>query len=139
MIGNILYTILSNDSAINAIIGDRIYPQIIPQGKQLPAISYKVLAINSVDTKDDFTGIEKFRIQIDLYSDSYDQLMKMDGTVRAALNTAEGLRMITDYDDSSIEVDMGVSRHEDTQDVFFDEANTHGRSTEYSIIINKQP
>lgn len=115
-------------------------PNVVPQGAGLPAISYKVLSIDSVDTKDNFSGIDKYRVQIDLFAkyNDYDKLNKLDGLIRNAMNAAEGNFTVTDFDDTQTTIDVGVSRHDETTEVFFDEAETHGRSTEYLIITNRQ-
>lgn len=148
MIGQILTDIILGDASVTGMIeytedGNTKYafnPNVVPQGVPLPALSYKVLSIDTASTKDDEdTGIKKFRVQIDAFSKNYATLNKLDGAVEHAMDAGEGVYTVTDYDDSSIQVDVGVSRHEETTDVFFDEAETHGRSTEYFIIINKNP
>lgn len=142
MIGQILTDIILADANIKALIeyetGKFAFtPNVVPQGVPTPAISYKVLSIDSVDTKDNFSGIDKYRVQIDEFSKNYEQLNKLDGLVRNAMNTAEGLFTVTDFDDTQIQIDVGVSRHDETTEVFFDEVETHGRSTEYLIITNR--
>lgn len=147
MIGQILTDIILSDSNVTGIIaydkgGITRYaftPNVIPQGVPLPAVSYKVLSIDSVETKDEFSGIDKYRIQIDEFSKDYALLNKLDGAIRNAMSKAEGLYQVTDFDDTQVTVDVGVSRHDETTEVFFDEAETHGRSTEYFIITNRQP
>jgi len=141
MIGQILTEVVLGNAAIKSLIiyGDKyaFFPNAIPQGVPLPAIAYKVLSIDSVDTKDDYSGIDKYRVQIDLFASEYITVNKMDGAMRAAFNSAEGEFTVLDYDDTSVTVDVAVSRHNETSDVFFDEADTHGRSTEYIIITNR--
>lgn len=146
MIGQILTDIILGDTGIKNMIAytdasgnpaHAFNPNVVPQGVPLPAISYKVLSIDSVDTKDNFSGIDKYRIQMDLFSKDYAELNKLDSKVRKVMNTAEGLFTVTDDDDTQIQIDVGVSRHDETTEVFFDEAETHGRSTEYLIITNE--
>lgn len=144
MIGQILTDIITGNANVTSILGyssdsKKWHPSAVPQGVSLPAIAYKVLSIDSVDTKDDWSGIEKFRVQLDLFAKDYQTLNKLDGAVRAAMNTAEGTFSVTDYDDTTVSVDVGVSRHDETTDVFFDEAETYGRSTEYNVITNRTP
>lgn len=143
MIGQILTDIILADVNITALIeyepGKHAFtPNVVPQGVPLPAIAYKVLSIDSVDTKDDFSGIDKYRVQIDEFSKDYAELNKLDGLIRNAMNAAEGIFTVTDFDETQIQIDVGVSRHDETTEVFFDEAETHGRSTEYLIITNRQ-
>lgn len=146
MIGQILNQIILSDQGIKDMIaytnssGLTAYaftPNIVPQGVPLPAVSYKVLSIDSIETKDGFSGIDKYRIQVDLfasYSD-YGLLNDLDSKIRKTMAASEGIFTVT-RDGTEIQVDVGVSHHDETTEVFFDESNTHGRSTEYFIITN---
>lgn len=155
MIGQILNDIVMADAGIKSIIqytdgdGNTAYafmPNVVPQGVSLnkrgdgsyPAAgTYKVLSLDTVDTKDNYSGITKFRIQVDWFAKDYPTLNKIDSKMQKAMNTAEGIFTVTDDDDTQIQIDVGVSRHDETTEVFFDEAETHGRSTEYLIITNE--
>ena len=145
MIGQILTDIVLGNTTLKNMIAYQqggntkyaFFPNAVPQGVPLPSIAYKVLSIDSVDTKDDFSGIDKYRVQVDLFSGNYGMINKMDGAMRSAMNKAEGIFTVTDFDDSEVQVDVGVSRHDETTDIFFEEAETHGRSTEYFIITNR--
>ena len=49
MIGAILYAALSADSAVAALVGTRIYPEVAPDEADLPLIVYTVRANEPVD------------------------------------------------------------------------------------------
>lgn len=142
MIGEILNTIVLASTPIKTMIthGSQIAftPNVVPQGVPTPAVSYKVLSIDSADTKDGFSGIDKYRVQLDGFCKSYADLNKLDGLLRQALTAGQGIYTVTDFDDSQVQVDVGVSRHSETEEIYFEEAETYARSTEYFIIINKQ-
>jgi hypothetical protein len=39
-----LYQAVSSDPVVSALIGDRIYPEVLPGGVQLPAATYQLIA-----------------------------------------------------------------------------------------------
>lgn len=148
MIGQILSNIVLGSDPIKDVLatysdtdGNTRYaftPNVIPQGVPTPAASYKVLSIDSADTKDGFSGIDKYRVQADIFSTDYAIVNKLDGLIRQALTAGQGIYTVTDFDDTQIQVDVGVSRHDETEEIYFEEAETYARSTEYFIIINRQ-
>lgn len=142
MIGEILNTIVLASTPITDVITHNgqvaFTPNVVPQGMPTPAVSYKVLSIDSADTKDGFSGIDKYRIQLDVFCKNYSVLNKLDGLLRQALTAGQGVYTVTDFDDTEIQVDVGVSRHSETEEIYFEEAETYARSTEYFIITNKQ-
>lgn len=148
MIAQILNTVVLGDASLKALIeytdrnGDTNWafmPSVVEQGAPLPGGSYNVLSIDSVDTKDGFSGIERFRVQIDWYDHDYLTIEKLDGLARKAFNTADGEYTVNDFDGNEITVDVGFSRHDDTTDLYIEEVEAHARSTEYTIIINRDP
>jgi len=47
---SILYTILAADVGVTALVGTRIYPDLIPQGKAPPYIGYERVATDPIAT-----------------------------------------------------------------------------------------
>ena len=48
-LGKILYSALSNDAGVAALVDDRIYPNVIPQEIERPCISYEVGSLPGID------------------------------------------------------------------------------------------
>ena len=81
-----LYTALTEDSGISALVGTRIYPEIMPQGVTYPAISYQ--RVSTVRTTmlsgvDDFT---EARIIIDCWDSSYSGAKALAAAVKSAID-----------------------------------------------------
>lgn len=71
MIGKAIYNILSNAAAVTAKVGTRIYPGVAPQNAANPCIIYN-LSTRYEDTKDNVAVIANIDVQIDIYTDGYD-------------------------------------------------------------------
>ena len=86
-----LYTVLTGDAGVSALVGTRIYPEIMPQGVTYPAISYQ--RVSTVRTAmlsgvDDFTQV---RIVVDCWDDSYSGVKALAAAVKSALDDARVL------------------------------------------------
>jgi hypothetical protein len=70
MIGVQLYALLSANAGVAALVGDRIFPQVMPQGGQLPALVYAVVDDVPENTLTGYT-LRGARVQIDCYGKAY--------------------------------------------------------------------
>ena len=83
-----LYALLSNASAVTALVDARITPGIAKQGTAVPYISYQLLS--TVNTNPIDTNVKvgaNTRIQIDCWADSPDAATVVADAVEAALTT----------------------------------------------------
>lgn len=89
MIGKVITSILTNDSATTAMVGTRIYPILMEENTLLPALSYTVLAIDAEYSKagwaDDFVDFD-----VRLYAKSYAEVNSLASVVRSALEVTAG-------------------------------------------------
>lgn len=73
MIEQQLYTQLTTFPGLAALIGDRVYPQQLPQGVQLDAITYTNISLAPVQDRDSRAATySRDRYQIDGWSASFD-------------------------------------------------------------------
>ena len=74
------------DSAVAAIIGEKVHPGVIPQGGTPPAIVYtRVSSIRTLDMDGPGTLVE-VRLRIDCWHTSYAGVKSLADAVRSALN-----------------------------------------------------
>lgn len=67
-----IYDLLSNDTQIIAVAGDRIYPVAIPEQTDYPCISFETISNRDVTTLDNILpGLNYKRIQINIWSKTY--------------------------------------------------------------------
>lgn len=88
-----LYSLLRGNAGLAAIIGDRITPVLLPEGQQLPAMTYQVVGGTSSPTFES-AGMQKLRIQFDFFADaengSFDDAMNARDAHRQLLNGYTG-------------------------------------------------
>ena len=99
MIGKLIYSRLSTDGSITAYVGTKIYPDITPQNVQYPFVVYTITNSLPVDYKDGQSNLEEITLQIDVYTQSYDDTQDLANLIRNRLDrftgTVEGVQVQT--------------------------------------------
>jgi hypothetical protein len=97
MIGKLIYSRLSTDGAILAYVGSKIYPDIVPQNVQYPFVVYTITNSTPVDYKDGQSNLEEIEIQVDVYTQNYDDTQDLANLIRDRLDrfvgTVEGVEV----------------------------------------------
>lgn len=79
---------LQADSAIAALVSERIHPLILGQKSPTPAITYSIVFGEPVNSLDGFTsGLTRYSVQIDCWSQTFDRTRELAAAVAARLNT----------------------------------------------------
>jgi hypothetical protein len=99
MIGKLIYSRLSTDGSIMDYVGTKIYPDITPQNVQYPFVVYTIVNSLPVDFKDGQSNLEEITLQIDVYTQSYDDTQDLANLIRNRLDrftgTVEGIDVQT--------------------------------------------
>ena len=99
MIGKLIYNRLTTDANITAYIGTKVYPDITPQDVQYPFVVYTITNSLPVDYKDGQSNLEEINLQIDVYTQSYDDTQEISNLIRNRLDrfvgSAEGVEVQT--------------------------------------------
>ena len=99
MIGKLIYNRLTTDANITAYIGTKVYPDITPQDVQYPFVVYTIVNSLPVDYKDGQSNLEEINLQIDVYTQSYDDTQEISNLIRNRLDrfvgSAEGVEVQT--------------------------------------------
>jgi hypothetical protein len=97
MIGKLIYSRLSTDGAILAYVGSKIYPDIVPQNVQYPFVVYTITNSIPVDYKDGQSNLEEISLQVDVYTQNYDDTQDLSNLIRNRLDrfvgTVEGVEV----------------------------------------------
>ena len=83
--------LLSTNAAVAALVGDRIKPDILPQGLAMPAITYQLISGPRDQTADGPTGLVNSRWQINMWAETYDDVLTVRTAVRKAMNGKDGV------------------------------------------------
>ena len=99
MIGKVIYGRLTTDAAVTGICGLNIFPDIAPQNVQYPFMVYTIINSLPVDFKDGQSNLEEITLQIDVYTQSYDDTQDLANLIRNRLDrftgTVEGIDVQT--------------------------------------------
>lgn len=82
----VLQRIIVNDPAVSALIGSRLYPNIIPQGTPNPAMTYQQISGPRGHDMDGAIGLTKARYQINCWAASYAKAKELAEAVRLTLD-----------------------------------------------------
>lgn len=90
MIEQGLYTLLSGDPTISAMVGDRISPVLLPEGSPMPAMTYQVTRGTS-DPTFDTSGLIKLFMQFDCFGLNYSDAAQLRKALVMVLNGYQGV------------------------------------------------
>jgi hypothetical protein len=104
-VGNEIYTALSANAPVAALIGTRIYPLLMPESVLLPAIVYQTVATTPQNGFSGNHGLDNVRVQVDCWADSLPAAQALAAAVRPAMAVAPlyGLPLLAleDYDSTT--------------------------------------
>ena len=86
-----LYSRLTGYAGLSALIGTRLYPEVLPEGVTLPAVTYQIVSL--ADTADAAGGdnlMDTNRVQLTSYAATKAAAANVDRQIRAAINGYRG-------------------------------------------------
>lgn len=86
-----LRTFLLGDSAVKALVGDRIHRLRLPEPAKYPAAVINLISTVPDHDFDGDAGLDRHRIQIDCYADTLDAAAGLGRTLRARLDSFTGM------------------------------------------------
>lgn len=129
MIGKLIYNRLSTEGAILAYVGTKIYPDIVPQNVQYPFVVYTIVNSLPVDFKDGQSNLEEITLQIDVYTQNYDDTQDLSNLIRNRLDRFVGI--VEDVEVQSIKYMSATSQ------VFNAELSVYWTSIDFRINMKR--
>lgn len=77
--GKNIYDLLKNNPSINALVGDKIFPLVIPEGTILPCVVYS-REFENTNTKDFLASSESF-FTITILSEKYEEGINIQSAI----------------------------------------------------------
>ena len=131
LVGKAIYSILSDNAAVDALISDRIYPNVAKQTSAFPFVIYQVTGDSPTDTKDGVSPLDENAILVMCYSQTYTQASDLADKVRIALDRVDGT-----YEGVELQGIQYLSYNEDF-DVKDDDDGVYVKSLNFRIrLIN---
>ena len=129
MIGKLIYNRLSTEGAILAYVGTKIYPDIVPQNVQYPFVVYTIVNSLPVDFKDGQSNLEEITLQIDVYTQNYDDTQDLSNLIRNRLDRFVGI--VEDVEVQSIKYMSSTSQ------VFNAELSVYWMSIDFMVKMKR--
>lgn len=85
-----VYSRLSGNAGVSALVSTRIYPNKIPQEATLPAIAYQRISARRVKAHAAPTGLARVRVQVTCVARSYSEVKGLAAAVRTAMQGVMG-------------------------------------------------
>ena len=99
ILGKCIYSILTNDTDISAIVGTKVFPALAIEDVAYPYIAYEQEEHETSDTKDGKSCLDIIRYDIEIYSETLSEINDLGIKIRNALDrykgTVEGLEIQT--------------------------------------------
>lgn len=73
------------DTGIAAIVGNKVFALVIPEGTVLPCLSFQRLSGQPANTLSGHSGLEAISVQIDAWGKTYTEAKELAKAVRAAM------------------------------------------------------
>lgn len=84
-----IFSLLTANAAVSALIASRVYPVLLPEDPTLPAICYKLIGGRS-DATLSTSGMQRTRLEINCYGADYDGASALRTAVIKALEGYQG-------------------------------------------------
>lgn len=117
-VGAAIYSMLKDDSAVSALVGTRIYPELAEEGAVTPYVVYSVVSNTPVDTKDS-APVDEAQIEVFSVADTYAAANDLADKVRTALSrqskkvldtvTVQSIKYTNEVTEVSAERNMYIS------------------------------
>ena len=83
-----IYNVLSNNSALTAVVGTNINPLRIVQGVPYPGITIRVTAVTPHPSKSGHSKTDWANVEVNIYAKTYTQCVQIADLTRTALEVA---------------------------------------------------
>jgi len=129
-----IYSILTNDTDVKALVVKRVYPLIVAQGVAMPAITYQQIGGPRYHTTSGPIGMANTLYQINCWAESYDDMKDLSEKTRKALDG---------YSGTSASVVIDVIQMQDESDMPGLSADTnikrYGKRLDFRIWFKETP
>tara|TARA_R100000654_G_scaffold30569_2_gene55448 strand:+ start:2565 stop:2963 length:399 start_codon:yes stop_codon:yes gene_type:complete len=130
-VGKAISFILRNTAGVSNYVGTRIFPQKIPFGETIPAVTYFIIDIDPNNTKNAASTYDYVRCQVTAFGTTYAQAQDLSTEIRAALDYKSGTFEGVQIDKCFFE------DHNDIYDEKFGDDGIHYVAMDFRFNINR--
>lgn len=103
-----LYSTLSNDAGVTALVSDRIYPNLAEEDDPRPYIVYQLITGERLSTITGVNDARRKRVQISCHADTYASAKAVAAAVYAALEGDGYLELEYDLYDHETQIHSAI-------------------------------
>ena len=89
-IGDVIYSLLSNDANVSAIVSNKIFPYMAIESIKYPYIVYEQTGLEPTDTKDGVSPLDIEEWDVEMYAETLSEIEDLSDKVRAVLDRYSG-------------------------------------------------
>lgn len=101
-----LYSLLTGDAGVSALVSTRVYPLAVPQQVDLPAVAYQRISGPRLLAHDGPTGLAEARVQVTCHAATYIAAKGLADAVRAAVDGYAGTTGGVEFERIGIESEV---------------------------------
>lgn len=101
--------VLTADSGVTALVSTRVSPMVMPQGIEMPAVTYQRVSVTPQNNLRNNGDLDYTRVQLDSWAQSSSSARAVAAACRAAMETA-GHAMLGEFDNYDPQTDPGLYR-----------------------------
>jgi hypothetical protein len=113
MIGKWIYSKLTDDAAIAALVDDRVYPIGREEESTLPAVVYSLSTSQPIHAKKEAATTIVWTCELDCFAENYDDAWELAGAVSSCVDrtpeTLEGIEIEDVYIDSISDTPLNIN------------------------------
>lgn len=103
-----IYTALTGNVTVAAVVSARVYPLIMPQDPTLPAITYQRMGSDPVNDLQGYSGLENAHIMLNSWGTRYDTVKELAEDVHEAMDKAGTFKSVLVNDMDGYDPDTGL-------------------------------
>lgn len=94
MIESDIHNALSGNATVARKVGARIYPLVMPQKPELPAVTYHCNSADPVNDLRGYSGLMNSKVRVNAFATRYDTAKELAEDVHLAMNGATAFKSI---------------------------------------------
>jgi hypothetical protein len=105
-----IFTLLTGNANIKRMVTRRVYPIVLPQNCEFPAISYQRVTGARINDLSGYGNLQNALIQVDTWATSYDEVKELGAHIHTAMNGSGTFKALLITDSDGYEADAGLFR-----------------------------
>jgi len=125
-LGEAVRTLLVADSAVLALVGQRITPLVLPQTEVLPAVTYQEISTAPYNQLGGRSKASQVRLQVNVFAKSYQEAFNISKAILDVLESYSGV---------SAALQINYISYAGKRDLYEEDSRLYHIASDYSILV----